>query len=102
MRIGYLDCFSGISGDMLLGALAAAGESGGGLRLDGAGAQKEELSALPGNLGFHHVAVSFEEVKRGGVAATKAHVKIEKPAEGHHHHRSLSTILKMIDRKSTR
>src|ERR1022692_2587055 len=84
MRIGYLDCFSGISGDMLLGALAAAG------------AQKEELSALPGHLGLHHVAVSFEEVKRGGVAATKAHVKIEKPAEGHHHHRSLSTILKMI------
>jgi uncharacterized protein (TIGR00299 family) protein len=84
MRVGYLDCFSGISGDMLLGALAAAG------------APREELSALPGHLGLHHVELSFEDVKRGGVAATKAHVKIEKPADGHHHHRSLSIILKMI------
>jgi pyridinium-3,5-bisthiocarboxylic acid mononucleotide nickel chelatase len=84
MRIGYLDCFSGISGDMLLGALAAAGVDHG------------QLSALPGLLGLHHVTVTFEAVKRGGVAATKAHVKIEKPADGHHHHRSLSTILKMI------
>src|SRR5258706_2940923 len=83
-RIAYLDCFSGISGDMLLGALAAAG------------APQAELCAVPGQLGLHHVTVSFEAVKRGGIAATKAHVKIEKPAEGHHHHRSLSTILKMI------
>src|SRR5437899_3366349 len=84
MRIAYLECRSGISGDMLLGALAAAG------------APQQELSAVPGKLGLHHVTITFEDVKRSGIAATKAHVKIDHPPEGHHHHRSLSTILKMI------
>src|SRR6266404_2797546 len=84
MRIAYLDCVSGISGDMLLGALA------------GAGASQAELCAVPAKLGLHHVGLSFENVKRGALAATKAHVKIDKPADGHHHHRSLGTILKVI------
>ena len=89
MRLAYLDCVSGISGDMLLGALAAAGVS------------HAELSAVPGKLGLHHVELSFAQVTRCGIAATKAHVKvdqhIEQDREGHHHHhRSLSTILKMI------
>src|SRR5204862_2301325 len=83
-RISYVDCLSGISGDMLLGALAAAGAS------------QEALCAVPGKLGLHHVSVTFEPVKRGALTATKAHVQIEKPADGHHHHRSLSTILKLI------
>jgi len=85
MRLAYLECVSGISGDMLLGALAAAG------------VPHAELSAVPAKLGLHHVELTFEQVKRCGIAATKAHVKIEQPGEGHHHHhRSLSTILKMI------
>ncbi len=83
MRLAYLDCASGISGDMLLGALAAAG------------APQAELSAIPAKLGLGNVEVSFEAVKRGGIAATKAHVRIETP-EGGHKHRHLSPILKMI------
>src|ERR1017187_360687 len=84
MRLAYLDCVSGISGDMLLGALADAGVS------------QPELSTVPAKLGLHHVELSFEQGRRGGSAATKAHVKIDKPADGHHYPRSLSTILKMI------
>jgi hypothetical protein len=81
MRIAWLDCFSGISGDMLLGALADAG------------APQAELSAIPGKLGLSHVRLEFERVERSDIGATKAHVKFE-PG---HHHRSLSAILKIIE-----
>ena len=42
MRSAYLDCFSGISGDMLLGALSDAG------------APVAELSAVVERLGLKH------------------------------------------------
>lgn len=84
MRLAYLDCASGISGDMLLGALVSAG------------VPQSELASIPAKLGLPHVSLTFEHVKRSGIAALKAHVKIDQPAEGHHHHRSLSTILRMI------
>jgi hypothetical protein len=80
MRIAYLDCFSGISGDMLLGALADAG----------AGAA--ELNAQIARLGLPGVAVRFEKCQRGGIGATKAHV--EAPPEQRHRH--LSHIEKII------
>ncbi len=85
MRQAYLDCFSGISGDMLLGALADAG------------APQAELSAVVAKLGLAHVHLRFERVERCHIGATKAHVDIQAPADGHHHHRSLSSIVKMID-----
>jgi uncharacterized protein (TIGR00299 family) protein len=96
VKLAYLDCASGISGDMLLGALASAGAS------------QEELSAIPAALGLQNVTLTFEAVKRGGIAATKAHVNIDKPAgeskagvrldgAGGHSHRHLSGIVKMIN-----
>ena len=39
MRIAYLDCFSGMSGDMFLGALVDAGVSGEAAGEDGRGAE---------------------------------------------------------------
>ena len=68
MKLAYLDCASGISGDMLLGALASAG------------APHAELSAIPSQLGLRNVTLTFETVKRGGIAATKAHVNIDNEA----------------------
>jgi uncharacterized protein (TIGR00299 family) protein len=61
MRIAYLDCFSGISGDMFLGALVDAGVSPDLL--------KETVAAL--NLG---ATLDISRVTRGGIAATKVDV----------------------------
>jgi len=81
-RRAHFDCFSGISGDMVLGALVDAG-----LELDRLEAELRKL-ALDG------WKISAERVKRGALAAM--HVKVE--ASEHHHHRGLPMILEMIDR----
>jgi hypothetical protein len=79
MRICYLDAFSGISGDMLVGALADAGADTAALRA--------ALAAL--GLGATY---EFEKTARRGIAATKFRVQC-----GHEHgHRHLSQILNMI------
>ena len=77
----YLDCFSGISGDMVLGALVDAGAD---LR-----AIERELRKL----GLEAWSISAEKVKRRGISATR--VKVE--AREEHHHRGLTAILKMIE-----
>ena len=76
MRIAYLDAFSGISGDMTVGALVDLGLPLGALR-EAIGAL-----ALPG------VEVAVERVARSGIAATKFHVHVhgEHPDEGTHAH----------------
>jgi uncharacterized protein (TIGR00299 family) protein len=77
----YLDAFSGISGDMLVGALADAG------------ADPDDIAAAIASLDAGAV-VSFEKVKRRGIGATKYHVA----AAETHAHRHLSHILKMIEK----
>jgi pyridinium-3,5-bisthiocarboxylic acid mononucleotide nickel chelatase len=121
MRIGYLECFSGISGDMLLGALVDAGVPFSCL--------EEAAAAL--NVGAR---LEMRKVSRGGLAGTKidvltpdqqeiepahssedhsahkheahshephsSHASHEHGAHTHAHthaaHRSLSTILEII------
>lgn len=61
MRIAYLDCFAGISGDMLLGALVDAGVDSEILH--------QATAAL--NLG---ATLKIERVDRSGISATKVHV----------------------------
>src|ERR1700690_3007597 len=78
MRICYLDAFSGISGDMLVGALVDAGA---------------DSSAIVGALQSLAASVSFEKVKRCGIAASKFRVGVEETPK----HRHLSGILKMIE-----
>ncbi len=80
MTLCYLDAFSGLSGDMLVGALADAGAD--------KTALTEALDSL--NTGAQ---VSFEKVKRRGMAATKFHVKFEEQKK----HRHLSGIVKIIE-----
>jgi uncharacterized protein (TIGR00299 family) protein len=74
----YFDCFSGVAGDMVLGALLDAG-----LPLD-------DLRRALGSLAVDREAVWTERVTRAGVTATKFHVRGEdRPADqphGHHDH----------------
>src|ERR687885_172568 len=82
MRTLYFDCFAGISGDMTLGALVAAGA--------GARELKERLALLdlPG------YEIDFEKVDRSGITATRAVVRLTREE---HHHRHLSDIRKIIE-----
>src|SRR5579864_585973 len=61
MRIAYLDCFSGISGDMFLGALLDAGVR----------AQILENAVTALNVGAR---LEISRVKRSGISATKVDV----------------------------
>jgi uncharacterized protein (TIGR00299 family) protein len=82
MKTCYLDAFSGISGDMTVGALIDAG------------APAEPLIAALDGLG---VGASFavEKTKRGGIAATKFRVTL---SDVPHKHRHLHHILDLIQR----
>jgi uncharacterized protein (TIGR00299 family) protein len=81
LRIAYFDCFSGISGDMVLGALVDAG------------ADLRQIEAELRKLGLENWSISAEKVQRGAIFAT--HVKVTSKEE--HHHRGLSIILKRIE-----
>ena len=76
----YLDAFSGISGDMIVGALADAGAS------------QDAVSSAIASLNCG-ATVSFEKVKRAGIGATKFRVAAEETKK----HRHLPHIVKMIE-----
>jgi len=81
MKIAYFDCFSGASGDMLLGALLDAG-----LEL---GRLEAELRRLP----LPDWSITAEKTKKKGIAATQVRVH----SGEHHPHRGLAEILRLID-----
>src|SRR5689334_9792315 len=84
MKCAYFDCFSGISGDMTLGALLDAGVSA------------ERLGAELRGLNLSGWELSSEKAWKNGMAATYAKVGAQDTTT----HRSLSTILSLIE-KST-
>ena len=101
MRIAYLECFAGISGDMFLGALVDAGVDRNLLA--------ETVQSL--NLG---ATLKVETVDRSGISAAQVQVLVDggsadavtDAGHSHHHHhhheahahgRSLSVIRKLIE-----
>jgi uncharacterized protein (TIGR00299 family) protein len=82
MKIAYFDCFSGISGDMTLGAL-----------LD-AGCNLAEMEAHLRRLPVPGWKISSEKVVRRGFRATQVKVESSDPQR----HRSLNEILQLIER----
>jgi uncharacterized protein (TIGR00299 family) protein len=82
MKLAYFDCFSGISGDMTLGALVDAGCAVEHLRAELRGLQ------VPG---WDLIA---EKVWKNGMAATYVKVATEDQSK----HRSLSAILEILEK----
>jgi pyridinium-3,5-bisthiocarboxylic acid mononucleotide nickel chelatase len=84
--IAYFDCYSGISGDMALGALVDAG------------VDQEALRAELAKLGLSGYVLRFDGVERQGITGTHAIVALEEGLEQPHRH--LSSILGILDASS--
>ena len=83
-RVAYFDCFSGASGDMILGALLDAG-----LPFDALRTEVEKLALPPAAF-----EIRAERVQRAGFAATKLDVIVKEPPR----HRSLAEVLEVVRR----
>jgi uncharacterized protein (TIGR00299 family) protein len=81
VTVAILHPFSGISGDMTLGALVSVG------------LEAEWLRALPSRLGLDGVTTEIKDVKRAGIACTKVDFMI--PAQPHGRH--LKQILAIVE-----
>ncbi len=79
MSICYIDAFSGLAGDMLVGAFADAG------------ADRDAISSGLASLATGG-SIAWDRVQRRGLAASKFRVTVDEPQK----HRHLSGILKMI------
>lgn len=85
MKILYFDCFSGVSGDMILGALIDAG-------LDIA-----ELEAELAKLNVPGYKIGAEKTARNSISGTKFSVEV---SGEHHPKRNLGDIIQIIDRSA--
>jgi uncharacterized protein (TIGR00299 family) protein len=84
MKIAYFDCFSGASGDMILGAL-----------LD-AGLQIEQLLDELQKLKLSHYRLDVRRVVKKGIGASRVIIDIDQ-AYHEHHHRRLADIERILD-----
>ena len=88
MKIAYLDCFSGISGDMTLGALLHAG------------LQKEILLSELNKLDLTGYTIQSQSARRGSISGIQVQVIIEKDQPERNLEEILGLIEKSGDRKS--
>lgn len=72
MKVLYFDCFSGISGDMTIGALLELCD------------KKEEFLAEMNKLSIEGYQLAIGKTEKNGIGATKFDVLLD--AEGHEHH----------------
>ncbi|MGC8668045.1 MAG: nickel pincer cofactor biosynthesis protein LarC [Chthonomonadales bacterium] len=85
MRTLYLDCFAGIAGDMLLGAMLACG------------VEEERLRQELARLNVRGWKLRVENVQRNGIGAVDVSVDVE---DAPHHHRHLADIEEIITSSS--
>jgi uncharacterized protein (TIGR00299 family) protein len=85
VRIAWFDCFSGVSGDMCLGALVSAGWPA------------AEIEAMPRRLGLEDVRVTVGSVRRGVFAATRVEVEVAEGKQPHRHLHDVERILESAD-----
>jgi len=83
MKIAYFDCFSGASGDMILGSMIDAGLSP--LRL------REELKKLR----ISTIRLKVKKVLKGGISATQVIVEGRDETRSH---RNLEELLRIVER----
>jgi pyridinium-3,5-bisthiocarboxylic acid mononucleotide nickel chelatase len=83
-RIAYFDCYSGISGDMILGALFDLG------------VESSKVRKALRTLDLKGYKLKSSRVKRGLIAGTKAQVSLEKTKHLHISARKYSDIKKII------
>lgn len=83
MHFTYFDCFSGISGDMMLGAFVDLG------------VDPEVLGQELAKLNLVGYELDMERVTRAGIAGVRFKVVVPEPSQ--HTHRCLSDIQAMID-----
>ncbi len=84
MRIAYLDCFSGIAGDMTIASMIHAG------------APLAAFQDVVAKLDLPGVALRATSVQRHGIACT--HVDVAVPPEARKKHRHLPQIVEIIER----
>ena len=85
MRIAYFDCFSGVSGDMTLGAL-----------LDCNGSDESTFRDRLAALDVPGYEIAIQRVKRQGITATDVDVTLIQSEQGHGRH--LSDIAGILER----
>lgn len=83
MRIGYFDCFSGASGDMILAACA------------GAGLDIEQLGHDLAGLGIAGYRIEVQCIRKQGMAAWQFDVQVDPDTERRHRH--LGDVRQILD-----
>ena len=84
MRVAYLDCAAGISGDMLLGALIDAGWP------------EQSLRELIAKLKIGDVQLKVDRVSKRGIAATQVEI-LSSPHQPHRRLHDLASIVTQAD-----
>ena len=85
-RIIYFDCFSGISGDMILGALVSIG------------VDLKKIQKGLRTLNLKGYKLNSRQVKRNGFIGTKVNVVLNQTSQKSHHARSFNDIKSLIEK----
>lgn len=84
MKVAYFDCFSGISGDMILGALIDAGLS------------VQELESELSKLKISGFKIRVEKALRRGISGIKFNIDIKEPLVERYLKDIMKSLIKVI------